>query len=152
MIQDRKEELPLFVTKVEHYPIVLGITWLRLRDVVVMFASNTVTSGSQYWTKDCHDAPGMVQGVTVELPELVYPPNGGIFEPQIRPQQPFRGKILMLNWFLFFQTLKKGKLKVFKASRYDINKPLKRRILGNDRWRNMFLNSIMSFYLCSIQF
>jgi len=45
-IQDHKEQLPMFVTKLEHYPIVLGIPWLRLHDVAVRFASSTVTFGS----------------------------------------------------------------------------------------------------------
>jgi len=45
MIQDHKEQLPMFVTKLGHYPIVLGIPWLRLHDIAVRFASNTVTFG-----------------------------------------------------------------------------------------------------------
>ena len=45
MIQDHKEQLPMFVTKLRHYPIVLGIPWLRLNDVAVRFASYTVTFG-----------------------------------------------------------------------------------------------------------
>jgi len=45
MIQDLKEQLPIFVTKLGHYPIVLGIPWLPLYDVAVLFASNTITFG-----------------------------------------------------------------------------------------------------------
>jgi hypothetical protein len=37
-IQDHKERIPMFVTKLGHYPIVLGIPWLRLHDVAVRFA------------------------------------------------------------------------------------------------------------------
>jgi len=123
MVQDHKEQLPMFVTKVGHYPIVFGIPWLPLHDVAVRFASNTVTFGSQYCTTYCHDAPLTVQGVTEEPPEPVYPPRG-IFEPPIRPQRPIRGNIVMLNGSSFFRTVKKGKLKVFKASLYDINKAI----------------------------
>jgi hypothetical protein len=47
-IQDHKEQIPIFVTKSGHYPIVSGIPWQRLHDVAVRFASNTVTCGSQY--------------------------------------------------------------------------------------------------------
>jgi len=101
MIQDHKEQLPMFVTKLGHYPIVLGIPWLRLHDVAVRFASNTVTFGSQYCTKHCHDAPVTVQGVTEKPPEPVYAP-GGIFERQICLQRPFRGNIVMLNGSWFF--------------------------------------------------
>jgi len=47
-IQDHREQLPMFITKLGHYPIVPRIPWLRLHDVAVRFASNTVTFGSQY--------------------------------------------------------------------------------------------------------
>jgi len=80
MVQDHKEQLPMFVTKSGHYPIVIGIPWLRLHDVAVWFASNTITFGSQYCTTHCHDPPVLVQGVTEEPPEPVYPQKGGIFE------------------------------------------------------------------------
>jgi len=123
MIQDHKEQLPMFVTKLGQYPSVLGIPWLRLHDVAVRFASNTVSFGSKYCTTHCHDAPVTVQGVTEESPSSVYTP-GGIFEPQICPQRPFRGNIVMLNGSSFFSTVKKGKLMVFKASLYDINKAI----------------------------
>jgi len=96
MIQDHREQLPMFVTKLGHYPIVLGIPWLQLHGIAVRFASNTVAFGSQYCTTHSHDAPVTVQGVTEEPPQPVSAP-GGIFEPQIRPQQPFRGNIIMLN-------------------------------------------------------
>jgi len=88
-IQDHKKQLPRFVTKIGHYPIVLGIPWLRLHDVAVRFSSNTVTFGSQYCTMHCHDSPVTVQGVTEEPPEPVYPQNEEIFEPQIRLQRSF---------------------------------------------------------------
>jgi hypothetical protein len=81
-IQDHKEQLPMLVTKLGHYPIVLGIPWLWLHNVAVHFASNTVTFDSQYCITHCHDAPVTVQGVTEEPPEPEYiVPH--IFEPQI---------------------------------------------------------------------
>ena len=123
MIQDHKEQLPMFITKLGHYPILLGIPSFRLHDVAVRFASNMVTFGSQYCTPHCHDAPVTVQEVTEEPPEPVYAP-GGIFEPQIRPQRPFQGHIVMLYGSSFFQTVKRGKLKVFKESLYDIHKAI----------------------------
>jgi len=45
-IQDHKEQVPMFFMKLGQYSIVLGIPWLRLHDVAVGFASNTVTFGS----------------------------------------------------------------------------------------------------------
>jgi hypothetical protein len=44
-IQEHREQLPMFITKLGHYPIVLGIPWLQLHDVAVRFASNTGTFG-----------------------------------------------------------------------------------------------------------
>jgi hypothetical protein len=46
-IQGRKEQLPMFITKLGHYPIVLGIPWFRLHHFGVRLASNTVTFGIQ---------------------------------------------------------------------------------------------------------
>jgi hypothetical protein len=81
-IQDHKEQLPMFITKLGHYSIILGIPWLRLHDVEVHFASNTVTFGSQYCITHCHDVLVTVQGVTEEPPNPVYQIKE-IFEPQI---------------------------------------------------------------------
>jgi hypothetical protein len=122
-IQEHKEQLPMFITKLGHYPIVLGIPWLRLHDVAVRCASNTVTVGSQYCITRCHDAPVTIHGVTEKPPEPVYQVKE-IFEPNIRPIRPFQGDIVMLNGTLFFRTVKKGRLTVFKASLYDINKAI----------------------------
>jgi hypothetical protein len=44
-IQESKEQLPMFITKLGHYPIVLGLPWLQLYDLGLRFASNTVTFG-----------------------------------------------------------------------------------------------------------
>jgi len=142
MIQDHKEQLPMFVTKLGHYPIVLGIPWLRLHDVAVRFASNTVTFGSHYCTTHCHDAPVMVQGVTEEPPEPVYTP-GGVLEPQIPPQRPFRGNIVMLNGSSFLQTGRKGKLKVFKGSLYDINKAIEAKDLRERPLEEIVLRQLL---------
>jgi predicted aspartyl protease len=41
------ERLPIFVTKLGHYPIVLGIPWLKQHDVTICFTSNLITFRSQ---------------------------------------------------------------------------------------------------------
>jgi hypothetical protein len=122
-IQDHKEQLPMFVMKLGHYPIFVGIPWLRLHDVAVRFAFNTVTFGSQYCITHCHDAPRTVQGVMKEPPEPVYQ-STDIFQPKIHPPTPFCGNIVMLNGASFFRTVKQGKHTVFKSSLYDINKAI----------------------------
>jgi hypothetical protein len=70
--QEHKEQLPMFITKLGHYPIVLGIPWLRLHDVAVRFASNTLSFISQYCITRCHDRPVTIQRVTEEPPEPIY--------------------------------------------------------------------------------
>jgi len=122
-IQDHKERIPMFITKLGHYPIVLGIPWLRLHDVAVRFTSNTVTFGSQYCVDHCQEGPVTVQGVTEEPPEPIYPEKK-LWTADIRGQRPFRGNIVMLNGASFFRTVKRGKLTIFKASLYDINKAI----------------------------
>jgi hypothetical protein len=71
----------------------------------------------------CHDAPVTAQGAMEEPPEPVYQYEK-IFEQQIRPSRPFRRNIVMLYGASFFRTVKKGKIKVFKALLYDINQPI----------------------------
>jgi hypothetical protein len=44
-IQDHGEQLPTLVTKLGHYPIGCGITWLQLHDVAGHFVLNTITFG-----------------------------------------------------------------------------------------------------------
>jgi len=53
-------------------------------------------------------------------PELVYPPNKGIFEPQIQLQWPSQGNIVICTGFLFVGTVKNGRFRLFKASLYNI--------------------------------
>ena len=123
-IQDHEEQLPMFVTKLGYYLIVLGIPWLQLHEVPVRFASNTVTLEFQYCTTHCHAELITVQGVTEEPPEPVYLQKEGVFQPQIHPQQPFRGNTVLLYGSSFFRTVQKGKLKVFKPSLYNIDKAI----------------------------
>jgi hypothetical protein len=54
-IQGHREKLPMFVTKLGRYPILLGIPWLKQHDVVIRFTSNLVTFGSQYCLAHCVD-------------------------------------------------------------------------------------------------
>ena len=52
-IQDHQEELPLFVTKLGHYPVVLGIPWLRHHDVVIRWATDQLTFDSDQCLSNC---------------------------------------------------------------------------------------------------
>jgi len=59
-ILEHQETLPMFVTKLGHYPVVLGIPWLELHDVAIRFSSRTLTFGSQYCTSHCNRVPTVV--------------------------------------------------------------------------------------------
>jgi len=59
-ILEHQETLPMFVTKLGHYPVVLGIPWLELHDVAIRFSSRTLTFRSQYCTSHCNRAPTVV--------------------------------------------------------------------------------------------
>jgi hypothetical protein len=122
-IQQHKVQFPMFITELGHYPIVLGIPWLRLHDNDVLLALNTVTFGSQYCITHGHDTSVTVQGVTEDPPEPVYQVKK-IFEPRIRSPRPFQGNMVMLNGALFFRTAEQWTLTVFKASLYNINKAI----------------------------
>jgi transposase InsO family protein len=50
----------MFVTKLGHYPVVLGIPWLELHDVAIRFSSRTLTFGSQYCASHCNQTPTVV--------------------------------------------------------------------------------------------
>ena len=52
-ILEHHEMLPMFVTTLGHYPVVLGIPWLELYDVAIRFSSHTLTFGSQYCAWHC---------------------------------------------------------------------------------------------------
>jgi hypothetical protein len=47
-IHEHHDMLPMFITKLDHYPIMVGILWLKQHDVAICFASNLITFGSQY--------------------------------------------------------------------------------------------------------
>ena len=50
----------MFVTKLGHYPILLGIPWLELHNVAIQFSSRTLTFGSQYCALHCNRTPTVV--------------------------------------------------------------------------------------------
>jgi len=71
MVQDHQQQLPMFVTRLGHYPMFLRIPWLRLHDVAVRIASIMVMFVSQLCTTPPHDAPIKVQGVMEQPPDPV---------------------------------------------------------------------------------
>jgi hypothetical protein len=74
-INDHLEEAFFYVTKLGHYPIVLGIPWLCQHDVSIRFLTNTVTFDSPYCLSSCSlgNQPVSIQGRDF-LPEQPPPP------------------------------------------------------------------------------
>jgi hypothetical protein len=58
----------MFMTKLGHYPLMLGIPWLKLHDVAICFASNLVTFGSQYCLAHCNDRAVTIRGISEDPP------------------------------------------------------------------------------------
>ena len=61
----------MFVTKLGHYPVVLGLPWLRRHDVHIGFARNTLTFDSEFCLHHCctHGNAVMIKGISIPTPE-----------------------------------------------------------------------------------
>jgi len=68
-IHEHREQIPMFVTKLGHYPIVLGIPWMELYDVAIRFSSHTLTFRSQYCIVNCNPVPTVAHAISSEPPE-----------------------------------------------------------------------------------
>lgn len=123
-IQDHKDQLLMSITKLWHYQVVLRIPWLQLNDIAISCTSNTITFDSQFCITHCYNALLTVQDVSEESPEPVDPVMADILEPQLWPQRPFQGNIVMFNRALFFRTVKKRILILLTDSLCDIDKAI----------------------------
>jgi len=65
-IHEHREQIPIFGTKLGHYPIVLGIPWMELHDVAIRFSSRTLTFGSQYYIVNCNPVPTIAHAISSE--------------------------------------------------------------------------------------
>jgi hypothetical protein len=101
----------MFVTKLGHYPIVLGIPWLKQHDVAIRFASNLVTFGSQYCSAHCNDRAVTVRGTSEQPPE----PLTGNAAPL---------SIAMIGPIPLTRQAKRNRLLINAISLYEINKAL----------------------------
>ena len=72
-IHDHSETLPMFVTRLGHYPVVLGIPWMDMHDVNLRFSARSVSFGSQYCLNHCLSRVTTVQAISSDLPEKPVP-------------------------------------------------------------------------------
>jgi len=64
-IRHHVEDAFFFVTKLGHYPLVLGIPWLRHHDVNIRFIANKITFDSERCCKhhNAHGRPTWIRGL-----------------------------------------------------------------------------------------
>jgi len=70
-INSHKEQIPMFITKLGHYPLVLGLTWLRCHDTNIQFASNTLTFDSDFCLTHCYTNATSIKGISIPIPEQI---------------------------------------------------------------------------------
>ena len=70
-IAGHKEKIPLFVTKLGHYSIVLGLPWFQHHHVNIRFSKNTVTFDSDYCLQySCENGNATsITGISIPLPD-----------------------------------------------------------------------------------
>jgi hypothetical protein len=146
-INEHQEKLRMFVTKLGHYPIVLGIPWMDLHDINIRFCSRTVTFGSQYCSTHClpntsdghsNDTLNLVSKVA-QKGELAVSAGAGDFEARfstshlnphdiqvdnfqnISQTSPKPIRIAALGGRSFRRMAHKQKLTVFSISLHEIN-------------------------------
>ena len=128
LIDEHHERLPMFVTTLGSYSLVLGIPWLRQHDVTIRFASNLVTLGSQYCLAHCTEHPVTVFGVTQEPPEPIYdttPPTPETPHPESpTPSAPIN--ISLIGAVPFARAARRQRLQIYSISVKEIDKALSR--------------------------
>jgi hypothetical protein len=75
-VQDHQETIRLYATQLAHYPVILGMPWLKLHDPRVGFASHTFTFDSEYCQRNCNapERPTKIHALH-DLPARARPPN-----------------------------------------------------------------------------
>ena len=129
-IQEHREQLPMFITKLGHYPLVIGIPWLRQHDPAIRFASNLVTFGSQYCLDRCHDRP-----VTVSVSQGPPPANPTDTEEPVR--------VYTIGAQPFTRTARKKRLPPFSLNLYKINSALETKRRPENNWKSWFPQTTM---------
>jgi hypothetical protein len=68
-IDKHAEEIPMFVTKLGHYPVVLGIPWLNQHDVSIRFKTKTVNFDSDYRLQHYSPVQATTKGISIPIPQ-----------------------------------------------------------------------------------
>ena len=72
-IRNHMEEAFFFITKLSHYPLVLGIPWRRHHDISIRYSQNKVTFDSDICCKEhnAHGRPTWIKGLE-QVPERAH--------------------------------------------------------------------------------
>ena len=113
------------MTKLGHYPIVLGIPWLKRHDPAIRFFSNQMTFDSRFCLENCQDLPTTIYRVSSAIPENLELLNRDI-EPTLRTPPV----VINASAFLSLANNRNHrhdpeKLETFALSLYDIQQTLK---------------------------
>ena len=117
------ESASCFVTKLGHYPIILGIAWLRLHQPTINWGLNTLTFASNHCRQSCcapRNFPVQVTGLN-SVPEK-FTPAGICPAPTNEPTRPL--DICMIGAAPFTRLTKQRNVEVFAISIRDIEKAL----------------------------
>jgi hypothetical protein len=132
-INQHHENLPLFVTRLGHYPIVLGIPWLKRHDPSIRFASNQITFDSEFCLNNCQDFPTIIHGISTPVPE-----NPELL-PEIPDIPPLQLKAAIISSTAFRSIARnrhkrygQDRLSVFALSLHDVNMALERKIIQDE--------------------
>ena len=60
-IHDHHKILPMLITALGYYPVILGVPWLRKPDVGIRFASDLITFSSEYCLTHCTKLPTTIK-------------------------------------------------------------------------------------------
>jgi predicted aspartyl protease len=69
IIHKHVEEIPMLVTKLGHYPVVLGIPWLNQHKVSIRFKTKTVNFNLDYCLQHCSPVLATAKGITIPIPD-----------------------------------------------------------------------------------
>lgn len=133
-IGPNSERMPLLVTRLGHYPIVLGIPWLRRHDPYIKFPANSLVFNSSFCTNHCLPNTALrytsIEGIldiaaqpriptSITIPDPLPPP---------RPTPPLLPKpdIYMIGASAFQFLAKRPEVEIFTLSINAINHAVKK--------------------------
>ena len=119
----------MFVTNLGHYPLVLGLPWLRAHDVAIRFAANTITFESSTCHSNClrpapvEPVPRETTTPATKTPSDESPIRAAIGDPHKRSRLSLQ-PVAQLAAVPFCRLVQTEKLEVASISLRDINRAL----------------------------